>query len=66
MNLSHHEKIMVQKAERCIFASCLQKGISNGIGGTIKQIAAKKNLQLLYKYQILNVYVFLKFMKDFI
>lgn len=54
INLCHHEKDFDMKAEWHFFATSHGKGPCDGLGGTIKRLAAKASLQRAYNNQIMT------------
>ena len=54
INLCHHEKDFDIKAEWHFFATSHGKGPCDGLGGTIKRLAAKSSLQRAYNNQIMT------------
>jgi hypothetical protein len=52
ISTSHTMNKMLVSAERHFFATSHRKGPADGIGGTVKRLAAKTSLQKVYNSQI--------------
>lgn len=54
INLCHHSEDFDIEAEWHFFATAHGKGPSDGLGGTVKRLAAKASLQQPFENQILT------------
>jgi hypothetical protein len=64
LNLCHHKQDFGIEAEWNFFTTSHGKGPSDGIGGTVKRLAAKASLQRPYEEQILTAQQLYTFVKD--
>ena len=54
LNLCHHEEDFGVKAEWHFLATSHEKGACDGLGGTVKRLAARTNLQRPYNDQVMT------------